>query len=419
MNMRDVVAVILGGGVGTRLFPLTRDRTKPAVPLAGKYRLVDIPMSNCFHAGIEKIAILTQYNSVSLHRHIQRTYTRDIFTKGWVQILAAEQTLRSGDWYQGTADAIRKQLHEIGQSGNKYVIILAGDHLYRMDYAKFIDFHAESEADITIAVQPVDREGASALGILKMNDEGQITDFVEKPKTDEAIGGFESGSDNEKPYMASMGIYVFSIERLFELLTENTGTDFGKHIIPAAMQTNRVMGYPFDGYWEDIGTMRRFYEVNLNMAAPLPKFNLYDPQRPIYTRPRFLPGSKIQGGSLHNVLLADGGRIQEATIRDSVIGLRSIIGERVTIQRTVVMGADFYETKKETRENDRLGRPDIGIGSGSVIEGAIIDKNARIGEQVIIRHLPDRLDAEHESWISREGIVIVPKNAIVPDGTII
>lgn len=419
MKMRDVVAVILGGGVGTRLFPLTRDRTKPAVPFAGKYRLIDIPMSNCFHAGIEKIAILTQFNSVSLHRHIHRTYTRDIFTTGWVQILAAEQTHRSGEWYEGTADAIRKQLHEIGQAGNKYVIILAGDHLYRMDYAKFVNFHAESEADVTIAVQPVDRAGASALGILKMDDENRITDFVEKPKTDEEIDGFESGSNSEKPYMASMGIYVFSTECLFEILTENPGTDFGKHIIPAAMNTNRIMGFSFDGYWEDIGTMKRFYEVNLDMAAPLPKFNLYDPQRPIYTRPRFLPGSKVQGGSLHNVLLADGGRIQEATIRDSVIGLRSIIGDRVTIQRTVMMGADFYETSKEIAENDELGRPHIGIGPGTVIEGAIIDKNARIGHQVIIRHFPDREDSENEHWISREGIVIVPKNAIIPDGTII
>ncbi len=419
MKMSNVMAVILGGGVGTRLYPLTRDRTKPAVPLAGKYRLIDIPMSNCFHAGIEKIAIFTQFNSVSLHRHIQRTYARDIFTTGWVQILAAEQTLRSGEWYQGTADAIRKQLNEIGQSGCDYVIILAGDHLYRMDYAKFIDYHAESKADITIAVQAVNRASASALGILKMDEDTRITDFVEKPKTDEAIAGFESGGDGEKPYMASMGIYVFSTECLIDILTNNPGADFGKHIIPDAMDTNRVMGFKFDGYWEDIGTMRRFYEVNLNMAAALPKFNLYDPQRPIYTRPRFLPGSKVQGGSLHNVLLADGGRIQEATIRDSVIGLRSIIGERVTIQRTVMMGADFYETEKVIAENQRVGLPNIGIGSGSVIEGAIIDKNARIGQGVIIRQVHDRPDEDHEYWISREGIVIIPKNAIVPDGVII
>lgn len=418
-NMRDVVAVILGGGVGTRLFPLTRDRTKPAVPFAGKYRLIDIPMSNCFHAGIDKIAILTQFKSVSLHRHIHRTYTRDIFTAGWVQILAAEQTHGSDDWYQGTADAIRKQLREIEESGCPYVIILAGDHLYRMDYEKFLAHHIEQDADITIAVQPIERHKTDALGILKMDDEYKIKDFVEKPKTDEALAGYESGSDPEKPYMASMGIYVFSMQALIDILSENDGTDFGKDIIPAAIQTRHVSGYVFDGYWEDIGTMNRFYEVNLNMSAPLPKFNLYDPNRPIYTRPRFLPGSKVQGGNLQNVLLADGCRIQEATIRDSVIGLRSIIGERATIQRTVVMGSDFYESVAEKEANKRKGIPPIGISPGTVIEGAIIDKNARIGSQVIIRHFPNRQDEEHDNWVAREGIVIVPKNSVIPDGTII
>lgn len=419
MKMRDVLALILGGGVGSRLFPLTRDRTKPAVPFAGKYRLIDIPMSNCFHAGIEKIAILTQFNSVSLHRHIHRTYNRDMFTPGWVQILAAEQTHRSAEWYQGTADAIRKQLVEIRSVGAPYVLILAGDHLYRMDYRKFVEFHVESGADITIAVQPVDRADASSLGILKMNGDGLIERFVEKPQTDEAIAGLESLSGSDKPYMASMGIYVFSTEMLFKLLREGEGLDFGKHIIPGSIANYRVMGYTFEDYWEDIGTMRRFYEVNLDMAAPLPKFNLYDPLRPIYSRPRFLPGSKVEGGNLQNVLLADGGRIQEATIRNSVIGLRSIISHSVTIQRTVMMGADYYESLEDVRANMRNGRPSVGIGEGSVIEGAIIDKNARIGRQVIIRSLPDRQDEEHPNWVAREGIVIVPKNAIIPDGTVI
>ncbi len=419
MKKLDIVAVILGGGVGSRLYPLTRDRTKPAVPFAGKYRLIDIPMSNCFHAGIEKIAILTQFNSVSLHRHIHRTYARDSFTSGWVQILAAEQTLRSGDWYQGTADAIRKQLLEIKQAGSKYVLILAGDHLYRMDYRAFVDEHKESGADISISVQPVAREEVSALGILKMQPDGQITDFVEKPQTEEALQGFESGEDPEKPYMASMGIYVFTVDRLEEMLTENSGTDFGKHIIPAALKNKRVMGYVFDGYWEDIGTMRRFFEVNLDMAAPLPKFNLYDPERPIYSRPRFLPGSKVEGGNLQNVLLADGGRIQEATIRNSVVGLRSIISNSVTIQRSVIMGADYYESEEAVRENKAIGQPDIGIGEGSVIEGAIIDKNARIGRQVIIRNIPDRPDFVSDDWVASEGIVIIPKGATIPHGTVI
>lgn len=419
MHVEDVVAVVMGGGVGSRLYPLTRDRTKPAVPLAGKYRLIDIPMSNCFNAGIDKIAILTQFNSVSLHRHITRTYARDIFTRGWVQILAAEQTYRSGDWYQGTADAIRKQIIELRSSGAKYVLILAGDHLYRMDYAKFVNHHVETQADITIAVQPVDRENASAFGILKLNEDGRITHFVEKPKNKKEREGLESGNDPDKPYMASMGIYVFDAEKMYELLESNPGIDFGKHIIPESIESRRVIGYVFDGYWEDIGTIRRFYEVNLDMAAPLPNFNLYDPSSPIYTRPRFLAASKIQGGSLNNVLLADGCRIAEATIRNSVIGLRSIIAAGVSVERSIVMGADFYQVRGEDEEYWKPGLPSIGIGPDSVIQGAIIDKNACIGQQVIIQNKPDRPDEEHENWVAREGIVIVPKNAIIPDGTVI
>lgn len=419
MHVEDVVAVVMGGGVGSRLYPLTRDRTKPAVPLAGKYRLIDIPMSNCFNAGIDKIAILTQFNSVSLHRHITRTYARDIFTRGWVQILAAEQTYRSGDWYQGTADAIRKQMVELRSSGAKYVLILAGDHLYRMDYAKFVNYHVETEADITIAVQPVNRDSASSFGILKLDDKGRVTHFVEKPKTDQERDGLESGDDPDKPYMASMGIYVFDAEKMYELLESNPGMDFGRDIIPKSIEPHTVMGYVFDGYWEDIGTIRRFYEVNLDMAAPLPNFNLYDPSSPIYTRPRFLAASKIQGGTLNNVLLADGCRIQEATIRNSVIGLRSIVAGGVSIERSIVMGADFYQVKGKDEAYWKPGEPSIGIGPDSVIQGAIIDKNARIGQNVIIQNKPNRPDDEQENWVAREGIVIVPKNAIIPDSTVI
>jgi glucose-1-phosphate adenylyltransferase len=417
VNMKNVLGVILGGGVGSRLYPLTRDRTKPAVPFAGKYRLIDIPMSNCFHAGIEKIAILTQYNSVSLHRHIHRTYTRDIFTPGWVQILAAEQTQHSGDWYQGTADAIRKQLIEIKSANTEFTLILAGDHLYRMDYRAFVQHHVDSKADVTIAVQPVGRADATGFGILKLDDDDRISQFVEKPQMDELLDGLVSGDDPKKPFMASMGIYVFRTATLFELLDLNKGDDFGKHIIPSAISDCRVVGFPFDGYWEDIGTVRRFYEVNLDMSAPLPNFNLYDPRNPIYTRPRFLAASKIQGGSLTNVLLADGCRIQEATIRSSVIGLRSIIGDGVTIERSVIMGADYYED-----DDVAGGSPTdvpIGIGADSVIQGAIVDKNARIGRHVIIRTMPDRPDGDNDTWVAKEGIVIVPKNAVIPDGTVI
>ena len=418
MNMKGVLGIILGGGAGTRLYPLTRDRTKPAVPFAGKYRLIDIPMSNCFHAGIERIAILTQYNSVSLHRHIHRTYTRDIFTHGWVQILAAEQTSHSGEWYQGTADAIRKQTIEIKSADTEFTVILAGDHLYRMDYRAFVQRHVDGEADVTIAVQPVDRASASGLGILKLDDEGRISQFVEKPHTDELLDGLVSGDDPNKPYMASMGIYVFRTAMLFELLEENKGADFGKHIIPGAIEDRRVIGYTFDGYWEDIGTVRRFYEVNLDMSAPLPKYDLYDPKHPIHKPPPFLAASKVQGGSLTNVLLADGCRIQEASIRNSVVGLRSIIGHGVTIERSVIMGSDYYERPEEGGDLP-ADAPGIGIGDDSVIQGAIIDKNARIGQHVIIRKMPDRPDEEHNNWVAKEGIVIVPKNAIIPDGTVI
>lgn len=419
MRMSDVLGVILGGGKGTRLHPLTAQRSKPAVPLAGKYRLIDIPMSNCFHAGIDKVAILTQFNSASLHRHVFRTYNRDAFAKGWVQILAAEQTPLSGDWYQGTADAVRKQRVELISANMPYTLILAGDHLYRMDYEKLAEFHEESGADVTVAVLPVSREDATGFGILKLDDDNKIVEFEEKPKEAALLDKLVSNDNPDKPYMASMGIYLFRTSVLFDLLDSNSGDDFGHDIIPAAIDKGKVFGYPFEGYWEDIGTIRRFYEVNLQMAAPLPKFNLYDPERPIYTRPRFLPGSKVQGGTVTNVLLSDGCRVQDATIRYSVIGLRSIIGTGVTMHNVVMMGADYFEDPSERAYNAEVGRPDIGVGAGSFIEQAIIDKNARIGRGAIIRMLPNRPDEEHENWVARDGIIIVPKNAVIPDGTVI
>jgi glucose-1-phosphate adenylyltransferase len=418
MRLADVLGLIMGGGQGARLYPLTRDRSKPAVPLAGKYRLIDIPMSNCFHAGIEKIAILTQFNSVSLHRHIYRTYTRDMFTQGWVQILAAEQTPRSGDWYQGTADAVRKQVVEIREAQPKYVLILAGDHLYRMDYGHFVQRHIETGAEVTIAVQPVVREEVSGLGILKLDEHNQIARFVEKPKSEAELEGLESRTDSDKPYMASMGIYVFATDLLFELL-EAEGDDFGSEIIPAAIQDRRVMGYVFDGYWEDIGTIQRFFEVNLAIASPETEFDFYSPERPIYTRARFLPTSEIVDSTLDEVLLTDGCRIHGARVESAVVGLRSIISPEVSIKSTILMGADFYEMDEAKAENKQLGRPEVGVGPGSIIERAIIDKNARIGRNVKIRSLPNRLDTDGENWVSREGIVIVPKNAIIPDGAVI
>jgi glucose-1-phosphate adenylyltransferase len=415
--MHDVLGLILGGGQGSRLFPLTQKRSKPAVPLAGKYRLIDIPISNCIHAGIDKIAILTQFNSVSLHRHINSTYRRDMFTQGWVEILAAQQTFQGNMWYQGTADAVRQQLVEIRNSHTKYVLILAGDHLYQMDYRAFVNYHIETNADITLAVQPVNAEEAPALGILKRSSEGEIVEFKEKPKGD-ALNGLESIPDSPKPYMASMGIYVFSTKLLFELL-ESPGDDFGKNLIPAAISNRRVIGYIFDGYWADIGTIRRFYEVNLEMASPNPPFNLTDPYRTVYTHPRFLPPCEVYGGKLDRVLLTDGCRVYESEITNSVIGLRSIVGANSKITDSVIMGADYYEIETTQAENIELGRPDVGIGEGSIIESALVDKNARIGKNVHIRHLPDRPEEAHENWTAKDGLVVIPKSAVVPDNTVI
>ncbi len=418
MIMQDVLALIMGGGSGTRLYPLTRDRAKPAVPLAGKYRLIDIPISNCFHAGIEKIAILTQFNSVSLHRHMYRTYSRDKFTRGWVQILAAEQTPHSSSWYQGTADAVRQQIVEIRSANTPYVLVLAGDHLYRMDYHRFVNFHVENKADLTIAVQPVQAELAQALGILKRNSDGRINRFVEKPDP-ESLGDLVSDAGSAKPYMASMGIYVFNTEFLLDML-EGSGNDFGKDIIPSAMQQgHRVMGYVFDGYWADIGTTRRFYEVNLEMIGPNSPFDFWDPYRPIYTRSRFLPPSEINGATLEGVVLTEGCRIADARIRQSVIGLRSIVASRAQVTASILMGADFYEDEAALAENRKLKRPAIGIGEGSVIEGAIVDKNARIGRNVKVLLKKDRPDEEHAAWVAKDGIVIIPKHAVIPDDTVI
>jgi glucose-1-phosphate adenylyltransferase len=419
MDMTDVLALVLGGGQGSRLYPLTKERSKPAVPLAGKYRLIDIPMSNCLHADIDKIAILTQYNSVSLHRHIYRTYVRDVFAKGWVQVLAAEQTPRSADWYQGTADAVRKQMVEIREAQAQYVLILSGDHLYRMNYHRFAQYHVDSGADVTIAVQPVAKADAPGLGILKLSADNRIMDFVEKPQTDEELDEFVSRDDTEKPYMASMGIYVFNFEAMTRLLDENDGIDFGKDIIPAAIKSHRVGGYVFDDYWEDIGTIQRFYDVNLQMTGNDPPFDFFSPARPIYTHARFLPGSEIDQSRLDGVLLGDGCRIHGADVTDSVIGLRSVVCPGAKISRSVIMGADYYETNELLADNREVGRPNIGIGEGSIIEGAIIDKNSRIGRNVRIRRLAGRPNSDSGSWVASDGLVIVPKNAVIPDGAII
>jgi glucose-1-phosphate adenylyltransferase len=413
--MNDVLGVILGGGRGLRLYPLTRERSKPAVPIAGKYRLIDIPISNCINSGIYRIAVLTQFNSVSLHLHIVRTYIFDTFHGGWVQILAAEQTPSSESWYQGTADAVRKQLVEIQSTGCNYVLILAGDHLYRMDYAAMAQFHWDHQADITVAVQPVRRDDAPRLGILKRAPDGHIVDFVEKPKDPAIQASLVSRDDPERPFLGSMGIYLFKTKVLVDLLTNSTDDDFGSQVIPRAIKSLDVYGFDFEGYWVDIGTIRAFYETNLALTRPDSPFNLHDPVHPIFTRQRHLPSSIIDGATLTNVLLADGCHICRAHIRDSVVGLRSFVDDDVEMSETVMMGSDYYDPEGYA---PRGGVP-LGIGKGSHIQGAIIDKNVRVGPGVVIRPFPPGVDLDRPDWVVRDGIVVIPKNTILTAGTYI
>ncbi|MFV1949957.1 MAG: sugar phosphate nucleotidyltransferase, partial [Anaerolineales bacterium] len=397
-STKDILAVIMGGGQGTRLFPLTKVRAKPAVPIGGKYRLIDIPISNCINSNIDRIALLTQFNSVSLHRHITRTYNFDPFHRGWVQIWAAERTMLNDTWYQGTADAVRQQLFEIHSTGAEYTLILAGDHLYRMDYELMAHHLWENGGDISIALQPVSLESAPRLGILKRGKGHQITDFVEKPKDPDLLRSFISRDDSGLPLLGSMGIYLFKTSVLTDLLKELNVDDFGREIIPHAIHTHKVVGYDFEGYWEDIGTIRSFYHANLALTQPSPPFNFYDVNQPIYTHARFLPGSIIAGAKLEDVSLADGCYIGEAEIECSVIGLRSQIQDGSVVRNTVVMGADYYEEDKNTS-----GPVPIGIGKNSRIDGAIIDKNARIGSNVIIHPFPPGTEFDSEKWSIRDG----------------
>ena len=411
-SLNDVLAVILGGGRGARLYPLTQMRSKPAVPIAGKYRLIDIPISNCINSEIYRIAVLTQFNSVSLHRHITRTYNFDAFHQGWVQIWAAEQTIESADWYQGTADAVRKQLLEIQSTGAKYMLVLAGDHLYRMDYKAMAEFHWDTKADITVAVQPVSKDEVTRFGILKREQGGRISSFVEKPKDPEVQKKFISRDDPERPFLGSMGIYMFNTKVLIDLLMDfPKHDDFGGDIIPQAITTHNVFGFDFDGYWQDIGTIRSFYETNLALTTPETPFNFYDAKLPIYTDTRFLPGSIVEDSKLQDVLIAEGSRILRSEISHSIIGIRSQIAAGCVIKDSIVMGSDYYE-------RDREGLP-IGIGANCHIEGAILDKNARIGSNVTIRPFPRNKDIDNQNWYVRDGIVVIPKDAEILSGTTI
>jgi glucose-1-phosphate adenylyltransferase len=426
----DVMAVILGGGAGTRLFPLTQPRSKPAVPLAGKYRLVDIPISNCINSDIIKIYVLTQYNSASLNRHVGRTYRFSRFSDGFVEILAAEQTPDSPQWFQGTADAVRQVLPHIRDWRVDTLLILSGDHLYRMDYRKFLARHFESNADVTVSVVPFVREAAEEFGLLKADATGRITEFREKPKgaaleemrVDTTAFGLSPEEAARRPFLASMGIYVFNYQCAEELLAQNkTWVDFGREVIPAAIEKYNVQAYLFDDYWEDIGTISAFHAANLDLTSPVPRFNLFDAEAPIYSRARYLPPSKIHYSEILDSIISEGCIINRARIQRSVVGLRARIEPGAVIEDTYLMGADFYQTVEEMSADREASLPRIGIGEGTVIRRAIVDKNARIGAQC--RLLNDakvqNADGAGDGYYIRDGIIIVPKNAVVRDGTVV
>lgn len=425
MDTKSVVAVILGGGAGSRLYPLTSTRSKPAVPIAGKYRLVDIPISNCINSSINRMFVLTQYNSASLNKHIKNTYQFSAFSKGFVDILAAEQTPDSLGWFQGTADAVRQSLKHIGNNEFDYVLILSGDQLYQMDFGKMIDNHAAQGADITIATIPVGEREAPEFGILKSNDESLITSFIEKPKK-ELLPDWVSDTGVEmqrqgRNYLASMGIYIFNRKTLFDFLLEEKkdATDFGKEIIPSSIATHKVISYQYEGYWTDIGNIYSFFEANLALTLEIPLFNLFDNKNVVYSRARMLPPAKISGTTLEQTLIAEGCIIHASRIENSVIGIRSRIGGGSTIVSCYMMGSDFYETLEEIAHNRDRSIPKLGIGDRCYIKNVIIDKNCRIGNDVRINGGSHLADSDHSLYTVKDGIVVLKKGAVLPDGFVI
>ena len=428
--MPRVVSLILGGGRGTRLFPLTRSRSKPAVPIAGKYRLIDIPVSNCIHSGLHQIFVLTQFNSVSLHRHIYNTYKFDPFSGGFVEILAAQQTMQHESWYQGTADAVRRNIPYFTEKSYDLVLILSGDQLYRMNFQDMIRTHQENKALVTIAALPVAETEARSCGVMRIQADGRVIDFEEKPKTQEKLNRVRTDpawlhnlglNATGRPYLASMGIYLFSMRALVELLESSDATDFGHEILPQTIAKNRVQAHLFDGYWEDIGTVGAFHQANIDLTRDVPSFDFTFGEQPIFTRPRYLPCSRISGATLKNSLICDGCVIgRGAVIENSVIGVRSVIGENVTIRNTYMMGIDYYEQSHQIDENRRLGKPNVGVGAGTVIERAIIDKNARIGRNVRILNETGIIDSDVlTTHVIRDGVTVIPKGAIFRDGLVI
>lgn len=428
--MAEVLSLILGGGRGTRLYPLTALRSKPAVPVAGKYRLIDIPISNCINSGLNRVYVLTQFLSVSLHRHISNTYKFDPFGHGFVEVLAAQQTNEAADWYQGTADAVRQQIRYVQEDPCQEVLILSGDQLYRMDFRQLLKTHHDAKADCTIAVLPVPKSQVSGFGIVRLDDSGRVIGFVEKPKTDAELEPVRTSDEwirsrgivsDGRNYLASMGIYVFRREALLELLyAKPLATDFGREIFPRSIKSHRVYAYLFDGYWEDLGTVKSFHESNLALAGDNPPFDFHSPEGVIYTRMRFLPASRVCGAQLRQALISDGCIIEQgARIERSVVGVRSRLGRNVTVRDTVIIGADRYETDAERAANQAKGIPNLLVGDNCVIERAILDKECRIGNNVRIVNKSGLEEAEGDNYVIRDGIVCIPRGKILPDGTVI
>jgi glucose-1-phosphate adenylyltransferase len=423
--MRDVLAIILGGGQGTRLFPLTQLRSKPAVPIGGKYRLIDVPISNCLHADLRRIFVLTQFNSASLNRHVSSAYRMDLFSRGFVEILAAEQTPESTSWFQGTADAVRKARRHFEQYDAEYYLILAGDHLYRMDYAELLDAHLDRRADITIAALPVPASDATGMGIFRFSVSGRIDGFEEKPDAGRlaAIGSsLPTGCtfappDEARPFIASMGIYLFSRDVLLDLLETEIGMDFAKALIPAALGRYRVSAFLHDGYWADVGTIESFYDANIMLTAPGAPFSFYDPRRPMYTHARFLPPSKATGCTLHRALVAEGSFLEHCRIEDSVVGIRTHVGAGTEVRRSVLLGADAYEDPVEGAAHPS-GVP-LGVGRQAVLDRVIVDKNARIGDNVRLVNARGVVHEDGDGYYIRGGIIVVPKGGVIAPGTVV
>jgi len=427
---RDVLGIILGGGRGSRLFPLTMHRSKPAVPIAGKYRLIDIPISNCINSGCNRIYVLTQFLSVSLHRHIANTYKFDPFSRGFVEILAAQQTNEASDWYQGTADAVRQNIRYVHEDPCRDILILSGDQLYRMDYGQMHKTHVDAKADVTIAVLPVAAEATPGFGIMKLNEKGRVVGFVEKPKTHEQLAPYHTASDwidargivsNGRNYLASMGIYLFNRETLFSLLNAAPlATDFGKEIFPRIIGNLTVQAHLFDGFWEDVGTIKSYHEANLALCNPNPPFEFHSGSGVIYTRARYLPASRVNAAKLENALISDGCAIGEGTtIQRCVVGIRTQIGRNVTLKNSVIIGADSIETTAEKEANRRRGVPNMGIGDGTIIDNAILDKDCCIGAGVRITNKDNVQNGEGKNFVIQEGVVVIPKRAVVEEGTVI